>query len=97
MLASCCVLNSPARAATSSCRRAGRYRGDQSREGRENIPAGGTSHVRGERTYPQGGPVTGDQSREWKENIPAGGPPARGRGRAPAPRTTTADWPPPAG
>eukprot|EP00976_Prorocentrum_cordatum_P093538 1189413-Prorocentrum_minimum.AAC.1 len=30
----------------------------QSREGRENIPAGGTSHVRGERIYPQGGPVT---------------------------------------
>eukprot|EP00976_Prorocentrum_cordatum_P105520 1194273-Prorocentrum_minimum.AAC.6 len=26
-------------------------RGDQSREGRENIPAGGTSHVRGERIY----------------------------------------------
>eukprot|EP00959_Pyramimonas_sp_CCMP1952_P129303 2703745-Pyramimonas_sp.AAC.1 len=26
-------------------------RGDQSREGRENIPVGETSHARGERTY----------------------------------------------
>eukprot|EP00976_Prorocentrum_cordatum_P073288 1181024-Prorocentrum_minimum.AAC.7 len=32
--------------------------GDQSCEGRENIPTGGTSHVRGERVYLQGGPVT---------------------------------------
>eukprot|EP00976_Prorocentrum_cordatum_P102138 1192919-Prorocentrum_minimum.AAC.4 len=33
-------------------------RGDQSREERENMPAGGTSHARGERIYLQGGPVT---------------------------------------
>eukprot|EP00976_Prorocentrum_cordatum_P011085 222979-Prorocentrum_minimum.AAC.2 len=44
--------------------------GDQSREGRENIPAGGTSHVSGESTYLRGGQVTGDQSREGRENIP---------------------------
>eukprot|EP00976_Prorocentrum_cordatum_P115041 1195945-Prorocentrum_minimum.AAC.1 len=38
---------------------AGTYtcRGDQSHEGRENIPVGGASRVRGERIYLSGGPV----------------------------------------
>eukprot|EP00976_Prorocentrum_cordatum_P054922 1108047-Prorocentrum_minimum.AAC.1 len=37
------------------------------------VPSWGTSHARGERIYPQGGPVTGDQSREGRENIPTAG------------------------
>eukprot|EP00976_Prorocentrum_cordatum_P048522 979533-Prorocentrum_minimum.AAC.1 len=45
--------SSSGRCARSWC---GACRGDQSREGRESISAGGTLRGRGERTSPQGGP-----------------------------------------
>eukprot|EP00976_Prorocentrum_cordatum_P114756 1195894-Prorocentrum_minimum.AAC.5 len=55
------------------------------------MPAGGTSHVRGERIYLQGGPVTGDQSGEGREYQPPR--PAKPRPLpAPLPQPSGGGW-----